>query len=561
MMMNSIADFSLMAAGRYLQSAVFIDDNIFDKITANPEVGNIKIRLPKKVMRTDDAADSQREEHAAVVKESEPAEQPIQPFRTKDLVGSFAEHGIACALYEPDEDFETGESSTIYKLCQTADLVILDWDFHQDGVSGTKPKSLIENLIRSGNCVAPHHVRLIAIYTNTPSLYTIANSIYQHLQGSGMEVNPVECQFRLEAGATRVVVLGKTGAVPRVEEEAAFTIAESKLAGKLLEEFSSMNQGILPACALLGMAAVRQSAARILDKFHGDLDAQFLLHRALVRGSEEAFDQLPELLGDEFRAVIEDTEYRPEDLPKFIEEMSAAVKVKAHSPIWKLNGRSSDEVLREFLHKPNDLSEVLDGDKKIDPEAGQPEKFMESPAKVTKSLAGMCSVTDKEAHRRFAALLAIRTQYQTKHRALGFGSIVLNRQSGKYGVCIMPLCDSIRLTADTSFPFWELSSSGKGHPIIVQCGDDKWIELTFIPGKPSKYMRLVLFAPDQSHNVVMATKDTNQKYVFRSQDGEFEWVAQLKPSHAQRMANTIGQQLSRVGLTEAEWARMVFAKE
>lgn len=554
MMLNSIGDFSLQAATKYLQSAVFIDDNIFNQVTATPGAEEVVVRLPKKVMRTEEATDHSSEQ-------SESDEQSVQPFRTKDLVGSFAEHGIVCALYEPEEGFETGENSTIFKLCQTADLVILDWDFHKDGVSGAKPKALIERLIKSGNRVAPHHVRLIAIYTNTQSLHTIANSLFQHLEKNGINPRPVGCEYLLEAGSSRVVILGKDGAVARVEREKTFTVTEKDLANRLLSEFAKMNQGILPACALLGMAAVRQSSARILDKFHGDLDAQFLLHRALVRSSEEAFDQLPELLGDEFRAVIEDADYRPKDLPKFIEEISATVKVKPHSPIWKLNGRSSDEILREFLHKSNGLSEMLRGNKKIDVEPGQPKKFMEGPARIIASLVAMCSVADQEAHRRFAALMAIRTQYQTKRRDLGFGSIVLNRQSGKYNACVMPPCDSIRLTSETLFPFWELSNPGTGHPIIVQCGDDKWVELGFMPGKPSKYMRLVAFVPDEESNVVMATKDKGQKYVFRSKDGDFEWVAQLKPSHAQRMANIIGQQLSRVGLSEAEWARIAFSKD
>ncbi|MGA6826950.1 response regulator receiver domain [Nitrospira sp. NS4] len=550
---ESIADFSLLAAKKYLQSAVFIDDNIYNQATANPDAGDIEIRQPKSVMKVVEKGGAPSAEKAVILDSSE---QSNRPFRTKDLVGSFAKHGIVCALYQPEKDFQADENSTIFNLCQTADLVILDWDFNEVGVQGARPKVLIENLIKSGNRVAPHHVRLIAIYTNTPSLQSIANSLFQHLEKIEIKPELINSPLRLQvqAGSTRVIILGKAGGVGRIESEKSFTVFEKDLADLLLREFSTMNQGILSSCALLGMAAVRQSSARILDKFHSDLDAQFLLHRALIRDSEEAFDQLPELLGDEFKAVIEDTEYRPYDLSRFVEMACAGVKVKAHASNWKQKDRPGEEVLREFLHKPNGLSEVLNGNKKAEP-------IVNKPNNLVGSLADMCSVADTDAHCRFAALLAIRTQYQTKHRDLGFGSIVLNRKSDKYSVCIMPPCDSIRLTADTYFPFWELGGSGKGHPIIVQCGDDKWVELAFIPGKPSKYMRLVSFAPDRTRNIVMATIDTNQRYVFKSQDGEFEWVAQLKPSHAQRMANTIGQQLSRVGLTEAEWARMVFAKE
>jgi len=58
--------------------------------------------------------------------------------------------------------------------------------------------------------------------------------------------------------------------------------------------------------------------------------------------------------------------------------------------------------------------------------------------------------------------------------------------------------------------------------------------------------------------IVAAHKDGGGRYIFKLEETEYEWIAQLKPSHAQRIANTIGQQLSRVGLTEAEWARIIF---
>lgn len=549
---KSIAGFSFLAASRYLQSAVFIDDNIYNQATANPDAGGVEVRQPKTVMQASETESVPSTDQLAAF---DTFEQQNRRFRTKDLVGSFASYGIVCALYEPERDFQTDEKSTIFNLCQTADLVILDWDFNEVGVQGAKPKALIQNLIKSGNRIAPHHVRLIAIYTNTPSLISVANSLFQHLEQAHIKLELIDdSPFLIQAGSSRVVVLGKAGGAPRVDMEKPFTVSEENLAKKLLHEFASMNQGILPSCALLGMAAVRHSSARILDKFHGDLDAQFLLHRALIRDSEEAFDQLPELLGDEFKAVIEDTDYRPEDVTKFIEEACTGIKIKPHSTNWKVNGRASDEVLREFLYKTNDLRGVLNGDKKPASTDGQPKKLMES-------LAAMCSVTDKEAHRKFSALLAIRTQYQTKHRNLSFGSIVWNRTSSKYSVCVMPPCDSIRLTAETYFPFWELKEHGKGHPIIIQLQDAKWLELIFVVGKPSLYMRLVPFAPDQTKKIVMTTMDGDQKYIFKSQETEFEWVAQLKSSHAQRMANSIGQQLSRVGLTEAEWSRMAFSRD
>jgi len=264
---TSIAEFSSQAAMRYLQSAVFIDDNIYNQISKSPEaVVNAEPRQPKAVIQPEVTV----QPTATASPETPPSseDRPTPPFRTKDLVGSFAEFGIVCALYEPEPNFPTDEDSVVFKLCQTADLVILDWDFHEVGVEGTKPKALIANLIRSGNRVAPHHVRLIAIYTNTQSLYSIANSMLQHLESEEMKPEPVDgSALRLQVGSSRVVVLGKAGGVMRVETEQPFTVMEKDLAKRLLNEFAVMNEGILPSCALLGMAAVRRNSRRILDKF------------------------------------------------------------------------------------------------------------------------------------------------------------------------------------------------------------------------------------------------------------------------------------------------------
>jgi hypothetical protein len=553
---QTIADFSLKAARRYLRSAVFIDDNIYNQATANPdEIANIAIRLPKEVIQNENDIEGLLKKENVATAESKPIEPPKPPFRTKDLVGSFAVQGIVCALYEPERNFSTDENSTVFKLCNTADLVVLDWDFHEDGIQGARPKSLIEELIKSGNAVSPHHIRLVAIYTNTQSLISIANSIFQHLKHVNIDATPVgESAYQLQAGATRVVVLGKSGGIERIEIEKPFTIAENDLAERLLKEFATMNQGILPSCALLGMAAVRDSSRRILDKFHSALDGEFLLQRALIRSSEEAFEQLPELLGDEFRAVIEDAIYKPENIEEFIAANSNDIPVKPHQSPWKVGGVDCHKILQKFWTEENDLKKLLSGKKAPRDDGAQPNKIAES-------LAAMCAVKDPEAHRRFAALLAVRTQYQTKHRVLGFGVIVLKQGTNEYSVCIIPPCDALRIKGNTSFPFWKLSLSNKGHSVIVENAQGELLNLVFEIGKPSKYLWIAEFNPDDTKRLVLASRDEQNKYLFSSGETRFEWVAQLKPNHAQRIANAVGQQLSRVGLAEAEWARITFSRE
>jgi hypothetical protein len=48
----------------------------------------------------------------------------------------------------------------------------------------------------------------------------------------------------------------------------------------------------------------------------------------------------------------------------------------------------------------------------------------------------------------------------------------------------------------------------------------------------------------------------NKKNILAGISVELEWIAQLKPAHAQRIAQDIGNSFSRIGLIEAEWLRI-----
>ena len=74
-----------------------------------------------------------------------------------------------------------------------------------------------------------------------------------------------------------------------------------------------MHSGILPSYALHGMASVGRNSKRILDKFHRDMDGEFLLHRASLLANEDAFQQLPELLAEEVLAVLVDDDVPSDD--------------------------------------------------------------------------------------------------------------------------------------------------------------------------------------------------------------------------------------------------------
>jgi hypothetical protein len=580
MTLTSLAEFSKFAVREYLQTAVFIDDNIYTLDTARPaSPSEIAVRELQPIFVEEGIVDERRSEDE---KEAALPERP--PFRTKDLVGSFAEYGIVCALYEPEPDFSTGEESVVFKLCETADLVILDWDFHEVGVEGTKPKSLIENLIKSGNSVAPHHMRLMVIYTNTLNLHFVSNSIYEHLRGRGYNPEPVGTSgFRLRAGSSRILVLGKDG-IRRAADQESFTIKESKLAERLLQEFSDMNAGILPSYALHGLAAIRRNSKRILDRFHGDMNGAFLLHRALSMESEDVFDQLPALLSEELLAVLEDTSLDAASVSAIASNAVDLLQVRSAPITWHYPGGKQfplandgieETVLKELLAKGRI-------DRRNHPDIHQLEGLPDSGfrginSNLMRDFLAMVDTKDIKSNEQLALLFNSRTQYRETTRNLYYGTIIRRREvmidgsSWVYSFCMMPICDCIRLdqTAQCQaekaiqFPFWELRddvfspSEVSRRGLVVKLPNGSY-KILSAGGKSRDRFWVHGFQANKSTGTVTATRNEHGQYMFLSNETlEIEWIGELKSLHSQRIAHDIGQSLSRVGLVEAEWLRLL----
>lgn len=544
--MTTLEEFSRKAAAQYLQNIVFVDDEIYVKTTGQPVA--VTSLLP--TFKTPFANSE------AVPKNEDNGENKTEkpPFHPQQLVGSFAQKGMVCALYEPSAGFDTANGSELFNLCERADAVIFDWDLFNEGGKNILP--LIKNLVDDSQNSIPHHVRLCVIYTNKPDLERVASAIYDHLHNAMLEVEPVQKPLALCAGATRIIVLGKPDVPGRTDENKALEVLEEDLATRVIEEFAKMNSGILPAYALHGMSSIRRNSKKILDKFHGEMDGAFLLHRALIINSEDAFDQLPELLAEEVLAVILD------------EQISSSVMVKIASEVASTLPLELPQL--NLILKPNKTEQTDDKRVRMFLGGGSPtiknefkfNKDDEVPVGLLHSAMG-CDKT--EAEKSLAALFNVRSRYfKSKPPILGFGAIVrcLHKDADveklTYALCLMPICDGIRLKKLTSFPFWRLSCKVRknvnGRGVVVRIKEDSYLDL-MASGKPRDMLCIDKFVPDD-YGVVTASKE-DESFWFQGERFRMEWVAQLKPSHAQRIAHDIGQSFSRVGVVEAEWLRLL----
>lgn len=555
--MTTAQEFALSAAKKYLQSVVFVDDEIYTRVPARAvkaEEANVEAVSAAAVMKVYRKPVEPDVKEIIEVPESEVASTEAKiaaqtdsgaMYHPKHLVESFAKERMVCALYEPEKDFETCPESDLFKLCERADVVILDWEFHKE--PGTKVLELIVGLVASARTTVPHHVRLCAIYTSTQNLKHVAQQVFDQLIKHDLSPT-VDGEYNINAGSSRIIVLGKpTTGRPSDQTEAA-EVAEANLAERIIREFAKMHEGILPSMALHGLASVRTNTKKILDKFRADMDGAFLTQRGLVWPADDAFEQIPELLAEEALAVMIDNSLSPAEATAMANSAIDAMNLKTS---W--TGKDS---------KPTPAGEFPT--RLLKEGAAAIRKDVRLDNKAIRRLHEEFDVDKTNATERLAALYVVRTQYGGE-RYMEFGTIVRynvivgDKNELRYAVCLMPLCDCVRLKSGSSyrFPFWELKSvPGKGQSkglVIELPSDEGFVEL-FSYGKPRDQLWMDDFTAG-AEQMVKAEK-AEARFILAGKQRSCEWIAQLKPGHAQRIAHDLGTSLARVGVIEAEWLRL-----
>jgi hypothetical protein len=559
---KTLRDYSRFAAERFLQTAVFIDDKIYDR---RPIASSVSIPLVSPAAKRKPALKSAAKKAASTARAKSSAAGSSanveEPFVPQDIVASFAKKRIVCSLYQPKKEASVGANSDVYPLCLASDIVIVDWDLYGD--AGKKALELVTNLICQSLEDVPEQLRLVMVYTQEPNLFKVANDIYEKLNERVPNVvqPPTESALSLHSLNSRVAILGKPGV--RQAEYKSAEVKEKELADRAITEFTQLASGLLQGAVLLGLAEIRFNSRKVLSKFDASLDAAFLTHRAFSLPHEEACDHVIPLLTDEIRSLLEDCAPSPiitadliEDWCKNVWQPSAKAKtflgnIDAHE-FAKEFCTTGPEIKTKYGGSKKDLKSLISDDKSWNPKGNSQSIF--------KELAGLLhSEKDPTANQRLAVLMSHRTPYGDFPRELQLGTIVRHKQGEQlqYLLCLQPICDSVRLAADRTFVFCKLQAvvqtAGVAKKNHVVFDGATYVDLQFSP--KSFHSVAENFAPDKG--VVAAEKKGEANWVFKSADGtSYEWLGQLKPDHAQRAAEQFASELSRVGLTESEWLRL-----
>lgn len=560
-------NFIIESAEQYLQTVVLIDDRIYES-----ESGSVASRLTTpSAVRRKAALKSATSSSDKSGKKIEKAEVPEEPDEVSfhDVQNSFAKKRIICSLYQPKKSASFDEQSEVYKLCSTADVVIVDWDL--DDASGDKATTLVGSLVEQSRIEIPYQLRLVLIYTLEVNLGSVASKIYDDLVGrlneDDVAVVPQSEGLVLTTENARVVVLGKRENTTQTQFS-DYWVPESDLATRTIKEFSRLASGLLQGIVLRGVAKLRENNRRILGRFHKDVDIAFLTHRALLL-PDEAFGQIIPLLTDELRAVLEDTlgESPLGEAPAVKEILDDWCDKH-----WKLNNDAKLKISVEadglkfvkdvFFQGPAIKTEDYSGIQRSVIQGLIKERENEHPkwrkrgcTNLAEYLLGDCGVD--HCHEKLGSLMSQRVRYDDSRRALHLGVIVREVTDKKrHLLCLQPVCDSVRMKGKSrAFTFCVLDeATDDGH--LTHCvldGSGDVIQLKYKP----KVSSIFVSNFKGNDDAVYADKDKEDRFIFKGEGKKnYAWIAELKTEHAQRAAEQFGRELSRVGLTESEWLRI-----
>lgn len=503
-----------------------------------------------------------------------------------DISRAFAKKGKVCAIYAPETKSDLDSYQSIF---QKVDVVVLDWllgdikneeslNLEQDVEEELEAQytlSLLKNFIEAGDGT----LRLIIIYTAESTLLDIAQKIHNNFKEK-LEIEKEDCSLSSVDKNLKIVVRSK---LYGKQSQDALSVEYERLPDLVLEQFTSMTEGLLSDFALKALTVIRENTSRILTFFPKNLDPAYLGHRLLLPNTSDGKHLLIKLFGELISELLEDsqidtsswvehwissrnfdrvefdlenTKFAIDQWPKFIRDLMSQ------------NKKSEDELIGFLSNKIKTIGKKCsESDVDHGSKGGQAKR--RDLKKIVKN-AHFFFNGDKKSVLAFAKLThykSISVSNLKNSPRLTLGSVVKlcgkSEQSSVRGddtdsakeefyVCIQQKCDSVRLLSEESRRFLFLPlSRGEGKLSIVVGDEVMNVDLK------SYRLRTIKFHSNKKTGTVTAEMQDG-KWIFESIYNEkLQWMFDLKETHALRILNQYCFALSRVGLDESEWLRRI----
>ncbi|WP_404341735.1 response regulator receiver domain [Pseudoalteromonas mariniglutinosa] len=542
----SFLEHSKQITEHFLQSVVAVDDNM-----------EFKSRQPETM---EDLVEPDEDDYFGQIESTDNQEEALLEHKLyyQDLSLEFASRGIVCGGFSPTKDTNFSLDA-IVNTSKNADITILDWQMQIAGADGKLAIDTIKEIAKL-DTEEGGRTRLICIYTAEN-----ANDVAQILVNSVRHLSPNQKQLTISFGESGL----SHWKIEIVNKEKQ----EVELCEFLINSFTELTAGLLSNAALSSIAAIRDNTHHLLHKFNKDLDPAYLSHVLGLLSSPDmreqandvAFDYAVDLISEELKSNLQVSRLVKNSLskdklcswPEFINEKNDrnCFRLKIGSEGVK---RFDNNVMKNLISAQTveELEKVLEhgvGLSEVDNKAPL-ERFKRSPIQLTSfndcnsPLLELCAI---ESVRR--DISSIREEHIP---VLKQGTIIKEQGQNKYYFCIQPVCDSVRLTGNSTFSLMQISKSSSFTHVIR--ATDKHLKLKIQPAP--KLIRTYTFFACDEHKVVRASKQ-GELYLFTDiSAGEenkvvFEWCGELKQSVSQAVINNLASQLARVGLDSFEWLR------
>jgi len=570
-------EYSQSIVRNFLQSIVVVDDRAYFEKTessARPTIlesparpsftGTARTTAEAEVVaeRAPSASQSPLEKTEPEIEEAQTAEETSEDraheMNAKQLIDSFADRGIACAVFRPSK-FEFDQlDKRVHALAGWSDVVMLDWVLHED-TEGKKVKQLIVEIAQKA--ANQNRLQLVVIYTGELRLSGIIDEVEKVLtEGGALSVTRKD-DFTVESGATRITIYGK-GNIEReglAEDLRPRMATLDQLPGMIVTEFSNMTAGLLSNVALDSLAALRSNTHRILATFSSAMDAPFLAHRAMLDQPDDASALLVQLIAGELMSVLEGHE-----VGKVADSISDFDIIRA----WvNSNEAEGYDFAKRFGagKQANALDQltILLRRGVLDDELQDPFKsYQKDPHKknLTEKLASSPGSAQDLEH-QFAILATLKSNYRSEtNPPLLFPGTILkevaeDKSKQSYWMCIQPICDCLRIAETRSFPFLRLRPPNEKAPAFDLVLHDAAAYLRVRVEYSPYTSKMIDFDPSEKSQAILGRLQDSIVLFTATNGTVFEWLGEMKFEHTQRIINNYAAQLARVGLDESEWQR------
>lgn len=488
-------------------------------------------------------------------------EEKVNAFDAHEISSIFAQKGKLCTIFAPATTEDLGFCKTLFSK---SDVVVLDWylnientqqiadaeaDVEAEEPRGIYTLELIKNIVEDAT---EKKLKLIIVYTGDGAkLYGITKDIHEAI---ATDANYTIDEKRCQVSSANVTILvrakdnGEKDQLKYNQDLQSKIVKYEDLPDFITAEFARFVGGLLPNFAMSTIASIRNNTSNIIGVFSKDIDPAFLGHYVSIPDCNDAIPMLSEIFGSAITDLIDSSNF---DFKTWIDKW---LTQKFRNQYQTRVGKNQINVTRTNIQNIVNSTEK-EFKSKLKNE-GFCIKGSEDELKI--DAIKLFKTSNKKPNYKLAKLIQHSNPFSPSHKIrLTTGTIVKYKKANRWRflLCIQQRCDSVRIGKEEkarSFLFLPLQQKGKGEAVVVEENKHLIVDIK------SYSIELHKFSPIKEADAQILAVQMDDQYVFTdAENKQYIWVAELKEMFAQHIVAAYTSQLSRVGIDNSEWIRLV----